>query len=167
MPTFQWSLFIMRPRSSLIQCGQLLLVILTLAPPLRAAPAARKAATGVTVTVEQRIFVGHAPIQITVHNNLGQPIALPGCASFGIEQFIENRFIPLPPRRCDWEQEAVTVPRGEHLLQFQPTQEGRVILRAVVTYGVGCKEKAPLSQARCERFNTAYSHYFTLMPAAG
>lgn len=121
----------------------------------------------VTVTVDRSAYPVATPVVVKVGNTSGRPVSLPGCANVTLQQYNEERdsFIPLAPKRCEWEGNAVTVPPGDRTFQFEPSHSARAILRAVVTYGIGCREGVPLSQARCSSIETAYSHTFVVLEA--
>ncbi len=124
----------------------------------------------VLVTVDRRAYPPGAPVHIQITNRTGRPIFLPGCASYTLERFDgdQDAFVALPPKRCTWENDAIVVPPGDRTFTFKPPpRDERLILRAVVTYGQGCREGVPLSRARCKHVDTAYSRSFIVLRAAG
>ena len=124
----------------------------------------------VLVSVDRRAYPPGISGNIRVDNKTRHPLFPPGCASYPLERFDKKSdgFVPLPPRRCTWENNAIPVPPGDRTFTFKPPpRDERMILRAVVTYGVGCRDGVPLSRARCKRVDTAYSRSFVVLQAAG
>ncbi len=122
----------------------------------------------VVVTVDRRAYPPSSPVNIRIDNRTGHTIYLPGCASYTLERFDDEQdaFVPMPPRRCTWENNAIPVPPGERTFTFKPPpKDERLILRAVVTYGQGCRDGVPLSRARCNRVDTARSRSFIVLQA--
>jgi hypothetical protein len=120
----------------------------------------RPARVGVTVRVDQRAYGEGVPVKVEVTNRLGERVFLHGCASYAIERFVDDRFVPLAPLRCEWEEDAIALETGSRTFEFSPPHDERSIYRLVVTYGLGCREGVPLSRAQCARFGTAYSSTF-------
>ena len=159
----------MRPGSSLLRKVALiaLLCISPTGPEVLAAPRVGTAnLPRVQLSVDQKAYPPGTRVKVQLQNNLGAKIALPGCASYSIQRFVDDAFVPVPPIRCEWEQDALVVPPGPRVFEFEPPHTERAILRAVITYGVGCREGVPLSRAGCERFETVYSAPFTVLKAA-
>ncbi len=159
----------MRVGSAMFGVSVLLLVSASLLVPQWDALAGKKRARApVSVAIGQRAYPAGASVEIRVINATRRPIYLPGCASYTLERFDDRRdtFVPLPPRRCEWENNAIVVPPGDRTFSVKPRVGGaRAILRAVVTYGVGCREGVPLTRARCSRVDTAYSRSFVVLQA--
>ena len=157
-------------RSRLIMLKNWLLITLVwvnFSPGLAHAERGKKShQAGVKVEVDARAYRPGVPVKIKVVNTRSHSIALPGCATYSLEQFSEEQedFVPLRLQRCEWEKEAVLIPKGERVFEFNPPHSKRAILRVVLTYGLGCQEGVPLGSARCSSLHTAYSSTFVLLP---
>lgn len=132
-----------------------------------AAPApADTAAKSVTLQASARAYRPGDVIVLELNNAGSTAIYLPGCASYTLERFQEEHFVPLPLKRCDWEQNALLVPPGSRRFELPAPEGTQAIVRAVVTYGVDCREGIPLSRAACKRIETVASPSFLLLPEA-
>jgi hypothetical protein len=121
----------------------------------------------VSVDTNRRTFVLGDLVQIVVDNKSGEKVFLPGCQSYQVERFGEQRYEPLDGEHCIAEGDALAVVAGETTLQFQtrPEHLDRP-LRVVMVYGIGCTAERPLSQARCRDFATIYSPSFRVREPA-
>lgn len=128
--------------------------------------AASSAVRGVRFKADKRAYPEGAPVRLTVVNDSGAPIALPGCASFVVEAFQEDGFKVIEQRRCESEGEALLIApgaKGSKTFEFDPLHETQQIMRAYVTFGVGCSKGFPLSSASCDAFYTAYTDSFLIL----
>ncbi len=113
---------------------------------------------GVTVTTSRSLYVPGDTVEITVQNSRKDSIFLAGCASYQVELFVAEQYIPSRAEHCVSEGQAVEVKTGTHTLTFVPTPENTgSIMRIAVPYGWGCSSGMALSGARCTDFATAYS----------
>ena len=102
-------------------------------------------------------------ITLSVTNNLKEPIFLPGCNHYIIEKKDKGGWKESSPyiKRCAWEGFAfkIDVSKTEvfNLFALEPG-----FYRAKLSYSIGCKERKPLSEARCKSSNTVYSNEFTI-----
>jgi hypothetical protein len=144
-----------------ISCAGISVVVLIAsllsAPALFADPPQRP----VSVDTNRRTFVLGDLVQIILDNRSGEKVFLPGCQSYQVERFGEQRYEALDGEHCIAEGDARGVAPGETTLQFQTRPEHMDSpLRVVVVYGIGCAGERPLSQARCRDFATIYSPSF-------
>jgi len=132
------------------------------APMLRA----ESPASLVSVDTNRRTYVLGDVVEIVVDNKAGEKVFLPGCQTYQVERFGDERYQPLEGEHCISEGDARAIDPGQFTLQFQPKLEhiGRP-LRISLVYGIGCAEQRPLSQARCRDFGTLYSTSFRVREA--
>jgi hypothetical protein len=122
---------------------------------------ADSAASSVSVDTNRRTYILGDLVQISLENNSGEKIFIPGCQSFQVERFGSERYEPLPGAPCIAEGEARMLEAGTTDFSFQPKKAHLDSpLRISMVYGVGCSEQRPLSQARCRDFGTVYTHSF-------
>ena len=119
--------------------------------------------TKVKVETGRQLYEPGDVVEITITNERGAPIALPGCGSFQVEEFVNESYRPIVVERCVSEGEAMHIAPGPFKLSFTPdgARSGQ-ILRVSVAFGWGCEADKPLSQARCDEFATAYSSNFRI-----
>lgn len=129
-----------------------------------AASALANSAGPVTLQASARVYRPGDVIVLELNNTGATAVYLPGCASYTLERFQEEHFVPLPLKRCDWEQNALLVPPGSRRFELPAPEGTQAIVRAVVTYGVDCREGIPLSRAACRRIETVASPSFLLLP---
>ncbi len=119
------------------------------------------AAGGVKVETSRQLYEPGDVIEISVVNETGAPIALPGCGSFQLEKFVDDAYVRVPTENCVSEGEALKVDPGSFALTYTPDSDlSGNILRISVAYGTSCEEGRPLSQARCKDFGTVTSTNF-------
>lgn len=125
--------------------------------------ASKAAASSVSVELNARSYRPGETIQITLNNQGNAPIFLPGCASYSLERFQDERYTPITVKRCESEQNALMVPKGSRSFELPAPTGERALLRVTVTYGVDCREGIPLSRSGCKRFDAVSSSTFTLL----
>ena len=122
---------------------------------------AESATSLVSVDTNRRTYVLGDLVQISLKNNSGEKIFIPGCQSFQVERFGSERYETLPGEPCIAEGDARMLEAGTTDFSFQPKKPHLDSpLRISMVYGVGCSEQRPLSQARCRDFGTVYSPSF-------
>jgi len=126
-------------------------------PSVAGDPAALK----VKLETSRQLYEPGDTVEITLTNQRGAPIFLPGCGALQLEMFEADAYVPVPVEKCVSEGEAQKVEPGETTLSFAPgnTRSGQ-ILRIAVAFGWGCEEARPLSQARCDDFGTVWTSNF-------
>lgn len=118
-------------------------------------------AGGVRVETSRQLYEPGDKVEISVVNEAGAAISLPGCGSFQLEAFEDDSYVRVPTESCVSEGEALEVEPGTFALSFAAaSSHSGKILRISVAYGQGCEEGRPLSQARCKSFGTAVSTNF-------
>lgn len=139
---------------------------LVLAMDLPSASAeAQKISQGLTVKVAAKAYRPGETIQVTL-SNMGEPIALAGCASYILERFDEDRFVTVWQKRCEWEQNAVLVSQGDRSFELPAPTGKPSLLRVTFPFGAGCREGVPLSRAACKKFGAVSSPTFALLEEA-
>ena len=115
----------------------------------------------VTVTTTQQAYVPGDAVSISLENNSGGPIFLPGCHPFEVEEFKEDVYLRVQRDPCAWEGNSTKIDPGHHEFTFQTSEEdAERIFRVSVAYGTGCHEGTALSRGRCTDFGTAVSASF-------
>ena len=113
------------------------------APMLRA----ESPASLVSVDTNRRTYVLGDVVEIVVDNKAGEKVFLPGCQTYQVERFGDERYQPLEGEHCISEGDARAIDPGQFTLQFQPKLEhiGRP-LRISLVYGI-----AVPNNGRCRR----------------
>ncbi len=115
----------------------------------------------ISVTTNQQAYVPGDTVSISLQNDTGGPIFLPGCHPFEVEEFREETYLRIKREPCRWEGNAVKLEPGTHEFTYQTTEEdAERIFRVSVAYGTGCRDNSALSRAKCSEFGSAVTASF-------
>lgn len=115
----------------------------------------------VEVESDRNLYAPGEQAKLRVVNDTGEALFAPGCRPFELHVFSGDAFRVHPWKKCEHEGVATRVQPGGTEIPFPvPAGSAQGVFRAVFTYGRGCREGLPLSQASCKTFETRISHSF-------